>query len=122
VSGPKGRLNPGLKSSLEAMLARGQDSALLRYTLGAECLKADEHAAAVEHLELAVTLDPDYSAAWRQLGKAALAAGDPERALEVWRQGIASAEHRGDVQAAKEMSVFVRRLGKARSDRESRGD
>ncbi len=110
-----------MRRNLEAMLARGQDSALLRFTLGDECLKADEAAAALEHLEQAVALDPDYSAAWRQLGKAALADGDPQRALRIWHQGIKSAERRGDVQAAKEMSVFVRRLEKAGSDRGSGG-
>jgi len=112
MAGSKGQPNPGLRENLEAMLAQGQDSPLLRFTLGSECLKADDPTAAMSHLEQAVNSDPEYSAAWRQLGKAALAAGDRERALEAWREGISRAESRGDVQAAKEMSVFLRRLEK----------
>ncbi len=102
----------GLRQSLEAMLARGQDSALLRFTLGNECLKAGEHDNALEHLQRAVSLEPGYSAAWRQLGKAAQTGGHHSRARQAWRDGIAAAQAHGDVQAAKEMMVFLRRLDK----------
>ena len=59
-----------LIDNLEKMLAAGQDSALLRYGLGGECLKLQRHADAVLHLRKAVELDPGYSAAWKLLGKA----------------------------------------------------
>ena len=111
----------GLRRNLEAMLVRGQDSALLRFTLGNECLKAGEHDKALEHLEQAVTLQPGYSAAWRQLGKAAQAGGDHARARQAWRDGLAAAEAQGDVQAAKEMTVFLRRLDKHHPESEDRG-
>ena len=39
--------------ALEALLAKGQDTALLRYSLGSEHLNAGQHAAAVAHLERA---------------------------------------------------------------------
>ncbi|MGB5623995.1 MAG: tetratricopeptide repeat protein [Gammaproteobacteria bacterium] len=102
----------GLRQNLEAMLARGQDSALLRFTLGNEYLKTGAYDNALEHLQRAVSLEPGYSAAWRQLGKAAQSGGHHARARQAWRDGIAAARAQGDVQAAKEMTVFLRRLDK----------
>lgn len=99
-----------LRRNLEAMLQRGQDSALLRFSLGSQCLKEGDHDAAIGHLVEAVRQDPGYSAAWKKLGEAHAAAGAPERAMEVYRRGIETAAARGDVQAAREMQVFLRRL------------
>ena len=93
-----------------AMLAAGRDNALLRYSLGNEYLKRGEPRPAAEHLRRAVEQDPKYSAAWKLLGKALAEAGNPEEALAAYRQGVAVAEARGDVQAAKEMGVFARRI------------
>ena len=98
--------------SLEALLARGQDSALLRFSLGGECLKAGDPASALAHLRRAVEQDSAYSAAWKLLGKAATQAGDAGEAMLAYRRGIEVAEAKGDRQAAKEMRVFLRRLEK----------
>lgn len=100
-------MNP---AALEAMIARGQDGALLRTTLGKLYLDTGDAARAHAHLERAVGLDAQYSAAWKLLGHARAALGDPAGALAAWTQGIAVAEARGDLQAAKEMAVFHRRL------------
>ncbi len=96
----------------ERMLAQGRDDALLRYALGNEYLKAGRLAEAVEHLRQAVSHDPRYSAAWKLLGKALSEVGALAEALEVYRQGIAAAQAKGDLQAAKEMQVFARRIEK----------
>ncbi len=100
----------------EAMLAAGRDSALLRFSLGMQYLKAADPAAASRHLRSAVEQDPEYSAAWKLLGKALAELGDRVAAIEAYRSGIAAAERRGDKQAAKEMGVFLRRLEKAAPD------
>jgi predicted Zn-dependent protease len=100
----------------EAMLAAGRDSALLRFSLGMQYLKAGDAARAVEHLRSAVAQDAAYSAAWKLLGKALAETGAAPEAAEAYRSGIAAAERRGDKQAAKEMSVFLRRLEKAGGD------
>lgn len=105
-----------LIASLEKMLAAGRDSALLRFSLGNEYLKLGDPAAAVEHLRAATRMDPHYSAAWKLLGRALAEAGDSAEALAVWRQGIEVAERKGDVQAAKEMRVFARRIEKQLSN------
>ena len=100
----------GLRRNLELMLQRGQDSPLLRFSLGAECLKEGDHLAAIGHLREAVTQKPGYSAAWKKLGEAYVVSGSPGRAAAVYRQGIETAQAQGDVQAAREMQVFLRRL------------
>lgn len=102
----------GLRENLESMLAAGNDTALLRFTLGNEYLKVDDAKAASTHLRCAVEQDPNYSAAWKLLGKALDAAGDGAGAMDAWTRGRAAAEHGGDIQAAKEMGVFLRRLQK----------
>lgn len=98
--------------SLEKLLASGRDSALLRFSLGAEYSKRAEFAQASEHLQRAVALDPSYSAAWKLLGKAAFANGQRDLARDAYTKGIAAAEAKGDKQAAKEMRVFLRRIDK----------
>ena len=105
---------PGLLSRLEGMLAAGQDSAMLRFSLGSEYLRAGDAALARTHLSEAVELDPAYSAAWKMLGKATAEAGDALEAGRIFAQGIKVAEEQGDVQAAKEMAVFLRRLKRTR--------
>ena len=99
--------------NLEAMLARGQDSALLRYSLGGEYLKLNQFDKAAEHLRQAVEKDPKYSAAWKLLGRALADAGQNDEAIKAYEDGIKIAEEKGDKQAAKEMKVFLKRLLKA---------
>ena len=98
--------------NLEAMLVRGQDSALLRYSLGGEYLKINQADKAAEHLHQAVAQDPKYSAAWKLLGKALTDAGHKDEAIKAYKDGIKVAEEKGDKQAAKEMTVLLKRLQK----------
>jgi len=106
----------GVVENLEAMLARGQDSALLRFSLGSEYLKMGQPARSVSHLERALELDPGYSAAWKLYGKVLLESGRPSDAVAAFDAGIRTARERGDIQAAKEMEVFLRRARKRLED------
>lgn len=101
-----------MREALEKMLAAGRDDALLRFSLGTACMKEGDETAAAGHFEAAVSHDPGYSAAWKQLGHACAGAGRTQDATEAWTRGIAAAESRGDIQAAKEMRVFLKRLAK----------
>jgi Tfp pilus assembly protein PilF len=103
-----------LRRNLELMLERGQDSPLLRFALGQECLKANDLVTAIDHLRQAVDQNPAYSAAWKALGEAHARAGSAERAAEVYERGIQAAREAGDIQAAREMGVFLKRLRKPR--------
>ena len=102
-----------MTENMEAMLEGGQDNALLRFTLGSAFLKKGDAAQAARHLRVAVTHDPEYSAAWKIYGRALHEMGDLEAAQTAFESGIAAAEHHGDVQAAKEMTVFLKRVLKA---------
>ncbi len=95
-----------------SMLEKGRDAPLLRFSLGNEYLKQGDAVSAVGHLRQAVALDPNYSAAWKLLGKALADSQALPEALAAYHQGIAVAEARGDKQAAKEMTVFARRIEK----------
>lgn len=101
--------------TLENLLAKGPDNAMLRFGLGKAWLDAGEAAKAAPHLQRCLEFDPGYSAAWKLLGKALAAVDDADGARRAWRQGIEVAAGKGDKQAEKEMTVFLRRLDKAGS-------
>lgn len=103
-------MNATLIASLRTQCGGPRDGALLRFSLGNALLAAGQAAEAIDELHRAVDFDPQYSAAWKALGKACLAADDAAGAAKAWTQGIAVADQRGDKQAAKEMAVFLRRL------------
>ncbi len=96
--------------ALEAMLEQGRDSAMLRYTLGTLFLKKGKSAEALAHLAKALEMDSEHSASWKLYGKALAAEGREKEAAEAYEKGIAVAEAQGDIQAAKEMRVFLKRL------------
>ncbi|MBZ0222255.1 MAG: tetratricopeptide repeat protein [Dokdonella sp.] len=106
-------MNAGLIAGLRAQLGGPRDGALLRYSLGNALLAQGDLTAAIEALREAIEFDSRYSAAWKALGRAQAQAGDAVAAIASFEQGIAVAQARGDVQAAKEMNVFLNRLRKA---------
>ena len=97
---------------LESMLKSGQDNALLRFTLGSAFIRNKKYQLAIEHLIRAVELDPGYSAAWKNYGKALENSGQINDAIKVYRKGIKTAEAKGDKQVAREINVFLNRLTK----------
>ena len=97
-------------ANLEKMLDGPRDGALLRYSLGIEWLKSGDPIKAAGYFREALAFDRNYSAAWKQLGKALSDHDQLPEALDAYRQGIAVATSKGDLQAAKEMTVFARRL------------
>ncbi|WP_449427115.1 tetratricopeptide repeat protein [Rhodanobacter umsongensis] len=105
-------MNAALIASLRQQCGGPRDGALLRFSLGNALLGHGEIDAAIDELQRALAFDPAYSAAWKLLGKASLEAGRPQAAATAWRSGIAAAAQRGDKQAEKEMTVFLRRLEK----------
>lgn len=105
--------------NLLKLVGTPRDSALLRFSLGSEYLKCAELEPAIAHLNAAVEKDPGYSAAWKLLGNALAYHGRTDEALAAYRKGIEVAEGKGDRQAAKEMTVFSRRLEKAIASRKA---
>ncbi len=101
-----------LVDNLEKMLARGQDSAVLRFGLGNGYLQQGQADKAVQHLLAALKQDPQYSAAWKLLGKAYTELDQIAEARDTYQRGLEVAESKGDKQSAREMEVFLRRLQK----------
>lgn len=95
---------------LRAQCGGPRDGALLRLALGNALAAAGDPAAASAEFERAVGFDPGYSAAWRALGRSRLAVGLEDAAAAAFERGIVAAEARGDVQAGREMRVFLGRL------------
>jgi predicted Zn-dependent protease len=103
-----------LIANLQKLLGTPRDGALLRYSLGTEYLKAGERERAIAELQESVARDPQYSAAWKALGRALADAGREAEAHAAWTRGIEAARAKGDKQAEKEMTVFARRLERKR--------
>jgi len=96
--------------ALEKMLQAGNDNAMLQYTLGLICFKQKDYRAAAEHLKQALGRDDSHSASWKIYARTLAALERREEAKDAYEKGISIAESKGDVQAAKEMKVFLRRL------------
>ena len=92
------------------LLEQGHDSAELRFGLANAYLRNQQYSEAIQHLQQCLRLKPDYSAAWKLLGKAQLGQGDQVGALRSYQQGLDVAKQQGDVQAEKEIRVFLKRL------------
>ncbi|MGK5074781.1 tetratricopeptide repeat protein [Janthinobacterium sp. ZB1P44] len=101
-----------MRENLEKLLAQGRDNALLRFGLGDACLKEHDAEQAAVHLAQATQQQPGYSAAWKLLGKALLQLGRLDDAQAAWTTGMTVARQQGDLQAVKEMTVFLKRLQK----------
>ena len=97
---------------LRALCGGPRDGALLRLSLGNALLESGDRVAAIVELRRALQLDADYSAAWKALGHALADSGALSDAIAAYRDGIAAAQRRGDKQAEKEMTVFLKRLHK----------
>ena len=103
------------------MLAKVPSSELLHYGLGLEYLKAGRFHAAAESFRATIRLWPQYTAAYRQLGKALEMSSDAEGARQAYLEGVTIGEQIGDLQTVKEMGVFLRRLDQARNTAGSDG-
>lgn len=100
------------------LLERSPDNPMILCSLGIELFKEGNYAEARDHLSRAVANKPDYSVAYRTLGRAHFELGETVEARKVFQEGRAVAENNGDLQTVKEIDVFVRRLDK----QQSRGD
>lgn len=102
-----------LLESFEEMVAKAPENVMVRYSLAREYLKAKRYADAERELREALRLKPDYSAAYRELGKSLVALDRPDEAREVYTKGAQVACEKGDLQTQREIEVFLKRLEKA---------
>jgi adenylate cyclase len=90
------QLAPGLA---DARLARGYTLSNLR-----------RYAEAVEHFEAAILINPNLFDAWYYFGRAAFAAGEIKRSIEVWERG--AEVRRDDFECAHLAAQSLRLLGR----------
>ena len=94
------------------LLERDPNNPMVLYSLGSELFKEGSYREARDHLRRAVENKPDYSVAYRMLGRAHYELGEDAEAGEVFARGREVASQNGDLQTVREIDVFVRRLEK----------
>ncbi len=94
---------------LTELLDEEPEDVTTRFMLATELAKADHHATAAAHFAELLARDPDYTAAYRGLGRARVAMGDLAGAREVFTVGLEVAERTGDLQSGREMAALLRR-------------
>jgi predicted Zn-dependent protease len=94
------------------LLERDPNNPMVLYSLGNELFKEGRYQEARDHLRRAVENKPDYSVAYRMLGRAHYELREDAEARKVFAKGREVATENGDLQTVKEIDVFRRRLDK----------
>jgi Flp pilus assembly protein TadD len=97
---------------LLASVEEEPEDPLGHYLLGTEYAALHRYDEAAASFRRAIEYKPDYTAAFRDLGKALREAGRIEEARSAFEAGLAVADQTHDVQTGKEMRVFLARLVK----------
>ena len=97
---------------LRQIVALDPDDATSQFLLGRELATQEQWDEACTALERAIEIQPDYSAAYRQLGNCLEKLERTSDAVAVYERGVAVAEEAGDLQAGKEMRAFLRRISR----------
>jgi Flp pilus assembly protein TadD len=84
-----------------------------QYAYGKASLDEGHLEDAIRALREATRLNRDYSAAYRDLGRALTQAGRRHEAIRTLRRGIEVAKGVGDLQTVREMEVFIKRAAQA---------
>lgn len=95
---------------------------MILYSLGNELFKEKDYPQAREHLERAVENKPDYSVAYRTLGRTLFEMREDDEARRVFEKGREIARENGDLQTVKEINVFSGRLEKRASGERPSGE
>jgi uncharacterized protein HemY len=95
-----------------SLLQRDPTNPMVLYSLGSELFKEGRYEEARDHLRRAVENKPDYSVAYRMLGRAHYELHEDAEARSVFEKGREVAHANGDLQTVKEIDVFLRRLQK----------
>jgi uncharacterized protein HemY len=98
------------------LLERDPENPMVLYSLGSELFKEKRYTEASERLRKAVENKPDYSVAYRTLGRALYELKEDDEALRVFEEGRNIAQRNGDLQTVKEIDVFTKRLRKRRGE------
>ncbi len=105
-------MNATRSEMFRKLLERDPKNPMVLYSLGSELFKEGRYEEARDHLRRAIHNKPDYSVAYRMLGRAHYELREDSEAKNVFLKGKEVAAENGDLQTAREMDVFLRRLRK----------
>ncbi|MBA2534792.1 MAG: tetratricopeptide repeat protein [Rubrobacter sp.] len=105
-------MNASRSDMFRKLLDRDPSNPMVLYSLGNELFKEGHFVEARDRLQLAVENKPDYSVAYRMLGRAHYELHENAEARDVFLKGKEVAQENGDLQTVKEIDVFLRRLHK----------
>jgi predicted Zn-dependent protease len=94
------------------LLDKDPENPMVLYSLGNELFREGHYREARDHLQRAVENKPDYSVAYRMLGRAHYELHEDTEARGIFLKGKEVAGENGDLQTVKEIDVFLRRLQK----------
>jgi uncharacterized protein HemY len=94
------------------LLEKDPENPMILFSLGNELFKEGEYVEARDHLRRAIENKPDYSVAYRALGRAHYELREDTEARRVFTEGREVAQKNGDLQTVREIDVFMRRLEK----------
>ena len=105
-------MNASRTDMFRKLLQRDPTNPMVLYSLGNELFKEGRYGEARDHLQRAVANKPDYSVAYRMLGRALYELHENAEARKIFDEGREVARENGDLQTVKEIDVFLRRLQK----------
>ena len=105
-------MNASRTDMFRKLLQRNPENPMVLYSLGNELFKEGRYGEARDYLQRAVANKPDYSVAYRMLGRAHYELHENTEARSIFVKGREVAQNNGDLQTVKEIDVFMRRLQK----------
>lgn len=96
--------------ALKAMAEKKPGDAMIQYGLGTEYRKAGDLAAAVAAFKATVAANPDYTAAWQELGSVLAEMNDRDEAIRVLREGVETADRTGAWKAREHMKRVLEEI------------
>jgi uncharacterized protein HemY len=105
-------MNASRSDMFRKLLERDPRNPMVLYSLGNELFKEGRYGEARDHLRRAIENKPDYSVAYRMLGRSYYELHENTEARNVFLKGREVAKENGDLQTVKEINVFLRRLEK----------
>jgi predicted Zn-dependent protease len=94
------------------LLDRDPQNPMVLYSLGNELFKEGGYEEARDLLQRAVENKPDYSVAYKMLGRVHYELHEDAEARNTFNRGKEVAGQNGDLQTIKEIDVFLRRLNR----------
>ena len=111
-------MNTTRSDMFRKLLEKDPSNPMIIYSLGSELFKEGRYEEARDLLQRAIQNKPDYSVAYRMLGRAYYELHENAEARDVFLKGKEVAQGNGDLQTVKEIDVFLRRLQKREADEE----